>query len=600
MSRTGPAACLAIAVALLGCTGPASTPLATTVRVWSGEAADFLTGDVSPDGRLFSDIDWDTGDLEILDLETGESRGLTGEGYDAGGYAWTSAFSSDGSRLAVSWYLDDTDRHELRVISLDGTGSRVLVPADASRMYVDPVDWSPDDSQVLVAFRRADLAWQLGLVSTLDGSVRILKTLGWMAPGGEQTYPRAWFSPDGAYIAYDYRPDLERHPRSIYTLAVDGGAETEVLAEPAAHRLLGWLPDGSGLLFHGRRGDRAGVWRLPVRAGRATGAPVLVHPDVPSLYPLGMTRQGYTYGAVDESQSVHTATVDLASGRVTEAPRPVDGPSAPTSLAVDWSPDGSTLAYVRHAPQPDALETLVLRRGDSVRTIPLAPTLHTSSATLRWVNEETIVLFAMERGRNSILRLDPRDGSTTRVPDEVTDGVGLLKWFAAGPGGRTLYFVRPRAPGASGRQIVARDAATGGELVLAEARTDHRTFALSADGARLAYVARGTGGRTELWVTATAGTGAPRMIHRAGPDQRLASPVTWTPDGGHILFMVEQEGEERALWSVRSDGTSPVRIPGTSWCCTGHALRFHPDGHRVAAVAGTDRGSIWRLESYRP
>jgi hypothetical protein len=134
-------------------------------RVWSGEDPDLTTGDISPDGRFFTDIEWSSGDLDVVDLETGEARHLTGQGYDAGGYAWSSAFSTDGRRLAVAWYVDRHDSHDLRVMNLDGTGSRVLIPAGTGHFYVDPVDWSPTDAEILVGVRNANRTWQLELVS---------------------------------------------------------------------------------------------------------------------------------------------------------------------------------------------------------------------------------------------------------------------------------------------------------------------------------------------------------------------------------------------------------------------------------------------------
>ena len=61
-----------------------------------------------------------------------------------------SAFSSDSRRVAVAWYLDSVNSHELRVVNLDGTGSRVVVPAGEGHYYVDPVDWSRSDEEILV------------------------------------------------------------------------------------------------------------------------------------------------------------------------------------------------------------------------------------------------------------------------------------------------------------------------------------------------------------------------------------------------------------------------------------------------------------------
>lgn len=585
----------------VGCTGHNAALQAQTAEVWSGEEPDFLTGDISSDGRYFSDIDWETGDLRIVELETGEAWGLTGEGYSAGRYAWTSAFSTDGRRLAVSWYVYEVGSHELRVMNVDGTGSRVLVPADPDVMYVDPLDWSPSDDRILVALRGADLAWQLGLVSLADGSVQVLKTLGWLAPGGEQTYPRAWFSPDGKYVGYDYRPELDERARSIYALSVDGAGEAELVGGRAVHRLLGWMPGGRGILFSTSRGETSEVWKLPVRDGRSDGEPVLVHSGVRALSPLGFTPAGYAYGAPDENLQVHTAPLNSHIGQILGPPRTVEDPPFHTSLAGDWSPDGSHLAYVAQSPQPNAIETLVVRTeaGEVVRRIPLDPTIHTSSATFRWIADELIVLFAMEKGRNSILRLDPRTGTSSRFPERVTHGAGNLKFFEVGPDARELYFVLPPSGNHGMREIVARDAETGEQRAIVTARADPRTLAVSPAGDRLAYIARDDAGRFELRTSATAGADEVRTLYRASPGQGLSFPVAWVPDASRILFVIAQPDGDRALWSVATDGRDePVRLEASSWCCAAPHLRIDPNGRRITTVAGRDRGSIRLLEGF--
>jgi hypothetical protein len=59
-------------------------------------------GPESPE-RYFTDINWDSGDLDLIDLQSGQTIPLTGRGYAADRNAWKSAFSSDGRRVAVEW-----------------------------------------------------------------------------------------------------------------------------------------------------------------------------------------------------------------------------------------------------------------------------------------------------------------------------------------------------------------------------------------------------------------------------------------------------------------------------------------------------------------
>lgn len=601
--RPNHVASTALLAVLFACTSPAPVPELNRVAALA-EELDFATGDVSPDGRYLSEIDWETGDLQLVDLGSGEAEGLTGEGYGDGGYAWTSAFSHDGRRIAVAWYRSAEGRHELRVVDTDGSGLRVLLPARETLRYVDPLDWSPDGDQVLVALGAEDRTWRLGLVSVDDGPLRLLKTFGWLAPGGEQTYPSARFSPDGQYVAYDYRPDLEAYRRDIYALDLAEGTEVELVASDAIDRLVGWLPDGRGILFYSDRGGGPAVWRLRVRDGRPSGEPVRVRAVPPGMVPLGRTDGGYAFGRAAATTQIHVGTLDPDAGRVIVVPRPVADPPGRTSLAADWAPDGSRLVHMAFDPLPAGTESLVVRTpgGETVRDARLPATLHTSTGTLDWVSDSLIVMFGSVKGEFGVQALDPRDGTFTTLP-VAGDGLrgGNLKWVETGPDGRTVYGFRS-ADGGSERELVAVDAGTGAVRVLGRYDADFRSLAVSPDGRELAIVVRDRDeGSTRLQVVPASGAGGGRVLARRG-SAGITTPVAWTPDGDRLVFG-QRVGSGRALWSVAADGSGdPLQIGGEAWCCRGHDLRFHPDGRRIAVPAGEPRGEVWmlRLETDAP
>ena len=561
---------------------------------------DFLTGDISPDGRYLSDINWGSGDLQLVELRSGQARDLTGQGYDAGGYAWMSAFSTDGRRIAVAWYLDSVNSHELRIINLDGTGSRVIVPAGEDHYYVDPLDWSASDAEILVALQVADRTWRLGLISVDEGAMRTVKTLGWQAPGGghDQAYPDADLSPDGRYVAYDYPSGPTDPTRDIFAVAVDGVRETTLVSGPGSDRLLGWLPDGGGILFYSDRSGTPSIWRLRVRDGSPAGEPELVHEGVLGLAPLGFTRDGYAYGAPVETQQVHTVEVDPDGGSGAVAPRPVMDPPGRRSMAADWSPDGTRLAYVIHEPLPDPVETLVIAsiNGEITRTVPLTPALHASNGTFRWSTEERIFFFAYEQGRDGIYEVDLRNGGFRRLTTPVSIGRGAIKWFEVGPDGRTLYMIAPPTKAGQDSGLLAFDAVTGEHRVIGTARAVRATLAVSPDGKQLAYLARDDPSRQlELRIRPASGTGNARTVHRA-LQGRMGPPVTWTPDGLRIVFELQVGDDAPGLWSIGARGGDPVQILAN--CCQENDVRIHGAGRRIAFVAGADRGEVWILKGY--
>jgi len=75
-------------------------------QVWT-DPGDF-GGRISPDGRYVSFADWDTGNLAIHDVVTGEDRQVTSGGTFSrpGNFAEESRWSPDGTQLAYSHWVE--------------------------------------------------------------------------------------------------------------------------------------------------------------------------------------------------------------------------------------------------------------------------------------------------------------------------------------------------------------------------------------------------------------------------------------------------------------------------------------------------------------
>ena len=103
--------------------------------------ADFDADSVSADGRLLAYTDWQTGRLAIRDLETGESRYLTTEGWPKAAYS--PQISPDGKHIAFTFSGGAPD--QLRMIGTDGSGERVLYENEEQQItWIEPHAWSPD------------------------------------------------------------------------------------------------------------------------------------------------------------------------------------------------------------------------------------------------------------------------------------------------------------------------------------------------------------------------------------------------------------------------------------------------------------------------
>ena len=115
-------------------------------QIWAGPEVD-LFGAPSLDGRYLSYVDWETGDLALRDLTTGEKRRLTKA--ESGEFAYSSRLSPDAQQVAYVWVNKERPYH-LRIISTSGAQSKPRVLYSNPNVgYTEVNGWSPDGKFVL-------------------------------------------------------------------------------------------------------------------------------------------------------------------------------------------------------------------------------------------------------------------------------------------------------------------------------------------------------------------------------------------------------------------------------------------------------------------
>jgi len=229
-----------------------------------------VSGALSPDGRLLSFVDWDTGsgELAVIEIATGKKRRLTHR--TSGDKSWyfvtNSIFSPDGKKIAFNRWKDN-DTCDLRIINVDGSGQRIIL-SDKEINYYWPNDWTLDGKYILLT--KKDKTNQVAYVSASDGNVRIIKEFSNSEPG------EVTLSPCGRWIAYDFKQGEESEKHDIFLLAADGGREIPLMKHPADDRLLGWAPSGDWILFSSDRSGTWDAWIVPVKDGKPQGDPRIV------------------------------------------------------------------------------------------------------------------------------------------------------------------------------------------------------------------------------------------------------------------------------------------------------------------------------------
>jgi Tol biopolymer transport system component len=565
-------------------------------RLWYSQDNLEFWGGPSPDGRYMTYVDWWTGDLALHDFTTGEDRHLTDEAsLDESEFAVLSAVSPDGERVAYSWENGQYD--ELRVLRIDGSGHRVLYSNEA--MNIHPVEWSADGSQILVGIDSfADRTKQIGLVSVAEGSLRVLKSLDRRGAFEES------LSPDGRYVIYDFPTDVGFSERDIYLIDTTTSDEEVLVEHPANDLVLGWAPDGEHVLFASDRGGTLGGWLLPMANGKAAGEARLVKPELWRINPLGFARNGsYFYGVRMAMFDVYLAAIDPETGQLLGQPTRVSQNYFGSNGSPEWSPDGRYLAYIserspRGTPGYDAL---VIHSTENGEVRELRPKLG-SLTWQRWAPDggSILVRSSDQENRSGLFSIDVQTGDVRPLIYFGDDEYHLnAEWRADGK----ALVVRTFA--SDGTRLGIRDLETGNEQVIY--RVSHpeklikRDFAVSPDGLQLAFALRGDGDVGLMVIPVTGGE--PRRLVRFTTGEPEPFFIYWSLDGQYLYYvrLGGSEGEEKkGLWRIPAGGGMPEQL---HWLMevSALAMRFHPDGRRVALTRVEGTGSeVWVLEDFLP
>ena len=337
-------------------------------------------------------------------------------------------------------------------LSFSANGSVVLVRRDGSRLpfvsailqprgerqrhLYSPIDWSPDGSKLLA------LRWGYGVraLEVTDETGKVVSTV------DPHAFDGRW-SPDGTRIAFVHvqpTPGPFVHPEPgldhvLFVASSDGRLRTRI----AAHvRGFSWSPDGTKLAY-------AACARL-----------------------CGPSR----------AQGAHGLVIADATGRRAPHPVPIPtGAGAPglTLTDVQWSPDGSLIAFVSHDDVGTHLN-VVHPDGSSLRRVADGDLF-----SVRWSPDGSLIALVS----HDHLDVVHPDGSSLR---RVADGdMGPYEWS---PDGKRLAIVVSAGPRSADVSVVNAD---GTDLHrIARCRCDLRgprpdfyeSVAWSFDGTRIAYI----------------------------------------------------------------------------------------------------------------
>ena len=572
-------------------------------KIWSGPDVD-LMGGPSPDGKYFSYVNWASGDLALYEIASGHKRILTkmGSWDDPNEFAEYSRWSPDGKQIVFDWYSDDNPGFiELYTLRLDGSSPRLLYSNEEFN-WTQCYDWSPDGKQVLACFSIKDTSNLIGLVSTIDGSMRIVKEL------EKNSWPQNMkISPDGRFIAYDLSPDKDRREKDIYLLSINGSNETTVVKHPANDILLGWTPDGKGLLFGSERSGAMGSWRLQMVDGKPLGEPELVKSDMGPIMPFGFTDRGsFYYGIHERMHDIFIAELDkesgLLAGPVKKAVRHFEG----YNQAPAYSPDGKFLAYV--SKRSPLMTPLGLRYGANALCIKsletgtekeLYPELDLIGFPSWSPDGTSIVLVHWNyNDRIELCQVDVHTGDVKMVsrPGDNFSHFGGHKWS---PSGKIFYYGLRNSAAEKDWRIMAMDMESGKTDTIYRSG-DFYTISISPDGDWFALTCP-SNEDAHIKIVSTDGK-VSRELYRfkEGTEIGRVPSTCWTADGKYILFGMDEpetEEEEFELCRIPAAGGEPVKT-GLKMGNVFLNVDAHPDGRHITFSNAESVAEIWVMENF--
>jgi len=435
-----------------------------------------------------------------------------------------------------------------------------------------------------------------------DGKVRV-RRIGTLSP-----YAGIWgssVSRDGKYLAF---VDWTTGDLAVHNLAAD--ENIRVTDKGPLHKLVEYAEAFRRFSDDGQRlayiWDRNGyeLWVINLDGSN----PRFIYRDPPEIgemlrafdwsadgkYVAAIVPETGTRGTDTKlhSTTLQIALIHVADGNV-QGLKSWDGPVS-TGQRMSFSPDGRFLAYGSPVKgESQQRDIFVLRIGDSQ---DLAIITHPADDRLfDWSPDGRQFIAPEDRVLNLI---DVESGVATPTVTGRRSRFG--RWS---PDGKAIFYVRQPGLNNGIVQIIGMDMETHDQKVLYHSELpgeNLNSFEASPDGQWLAFsdlqTIPGTDGVEVVLMVLPTGGGEPRLLLRIS-ESELLNVVGWTPDSQEILYTQDPKlaaNRSATLWRMSVDGGAPKKLElGLNVL---NAIRFHPDGQRVAFDSGQRGARIWVME----
>lgn len=416
----------------------------------------------------------------------------------------------------------------------DGAERSLLVPAEASRSYLQP-RFAPDGQQLALVIH------QIGYTSTRDVAV----------------YPL----PAGPLRAVTH----------------DGLAAKQHNSDPA------WGPGGGWLVYASKRSGLRSLWQVP--AGGGESLPLTSGAVAPQRAPDLKTGGGHLLVASEIS------SVDIALRRVSGGPLRLLTEDPWLDRFPVFSPDGAAIVFRSgRRSTGKARRHIVVRRleDSSSKQLPAPRGLR----DFCWCGPAHLAYAATVDSKRILGLMDLSDGTA----EVLVSGFHRLWSPTCSADGRRVVF-GGRSSAADGRQLWLLDGPHAAVRALTAAPGVASYPVMHPSAATVAYrwaPAAAEMGQAELRLLDLGGDAEPQSLARHSSLRRSLRRLRFAQDGAHIYYL-EQRGRAGQLWRAPVAGGSPEALVRLS---NVHTFDFDvsPDGASVIYPRIDRRGDVYVLD----
>jgi len=554
--------------------------------------------------RWTATVDNSSGDLAIRDMATGQIKRLMakpGNWDNSGDSVEGPVLSPDQKQVAYAWFDTADGNYQFRAMGNQaGSAPRILI-RNPEYDYFQAAAWSNDSRSVLASVEKKTGGWQLAWISAANGSIKVLKSLGWSTVFGGVS-----LSPDGRYIAYALRDSPGSPDSSIYVLSADGSRETVIAKGGGVNQAPLWTPDGSHVFFSSNRSGTFGLWAIAVENGKATGPARLMKGDLGNISATGFASSGtFFYSHNEGGSNIYAAEIEPASGRLRSSPALLTENFVGSNESPSWSPDGKLIAFLRErtSSYPNFFDLVVRSIETGVETVYSSGKLVRIRQRPLWLADSKSLLIAANepQGRVVFHRFDVRTGELKEsLHPEIRHDVPTP---VLSPDGKTIYTTDfqddQKTVG-----IFALDLAGGKRRQVFRtpdgAEVNPRMLSLSPDGKALAFHMTNHMNRADssLCAISVDGTGFGKL-YTLKPGQEFGGQrnVAWSHDSRAIFFgLGPANQQEFRLMRIPAGGGAP-EFTGLTMKRM-RQIDASPDGSHVAfASLAEAKQEFWALDN---